>query len=301
MDIIVSIWQNKRRCTVGKDRQKIKRERRKSPEAFGQWLRQGEHSEGTVENYVRHTRMFIGWLDGRKLTREETKGWKTHLLSAGYCSGTVNTMLTSLNRYLDYIGREDCRVKVLRIQRKLFREESRELTKTEYEHLRETAYSQGKERLALLLETICSSGIRVSEVRYITVESARNGKAEISLKGKVRTILIPGRLAGRLLRYAKRQSITSGEIFITKKGKSLNRKQIWAEMKALCEKAGVPPEKVYPHNLRHLFARTFYGLCRDVAKLADVLGHTSIDTTRIYLISTGAEHARELERMQLLI
>ena len=190
--------------------------------------------------------------------------------------------------------------KYLKIQRRLFRDDSRELTRPEYDRLLAAAREQGRERLALLLETICATGIRVSEVRYVTVETARTGRAEIALKGKIRTILLPGKLCRKLLKYARRQKIASGEIFLTRSGRGLSRKQIWAEMKSLCAKAGVAPTKVFPHNLRHLFARTFYRVCRDVARLADVLGHSSIETTRIYLISTGAEHAGTLERMGLV-
>ena len=190
--------------------------------------------------------------------------------------------------------------KYLKIQRRLFRDDSRELTRPEYDRLLAAAREQGRERLALLLETICATGIRVSEVRYVTVETARTGRAEIALKGKIRTILLPGKLCRKLLKYARRQKIASGEIFLTRSGRGLSRKQIWAEMKSLCAKAGVAPTKVFPHNLRHLFARTFYRVCRDVARLADVLGHSSIETTRIYLISTGAEHATTLERMGLV-
>ena len=198
------------------------------------------------------------------------------------------------------MGWPDCKVKHLKLQRRLFRDDSRELTKAEYERLIATAEEMGKERLSLLMEAICGTGIRVSEVQYLTIEAAQQGKVEIYLKGKVRTILIPGKLCKKLLKYAKKHKIASGEIFLTRGGKSLSRKQIWAEMKALCKKAGVAPSKVFPHNLRHLFARTFYRVCRDVAKLADVLGHSSIETTRIYLISTGAEHAKTMDMLRLV-
>jgi len=164
----------------------------------------------------------------------------------------------------------------------------------------DSAHELGRERLALLLETICATGIRVSEVKYITVEAAQVGRAEISLKGKLRTILLPGKLCRKLKKYARQQKNASGEIFLTRSGKSLSRRQIWAEMKRLCKVAGVAPSKVFPHNLRHLFARTFYKVCRDVVKLADVLGHSSIETTRIYLISTGVEHMKILSRMRLI-
>ena len=191
-------------------------------------------------------------------------------------------------------------MKYLKIQRRLFRSTGRELTKDEYTRLVETAQSLGKTRLALLIETICATGIRVSEVKYITAEALRAGRADISLKGKIRTVLLPGKLCRKLQKYAKKQKITSGEIFLTRSGKGVSRRQIWAEMKGLCKDAGVAPTKVFPHNLRHLFARTFYRVSRDVAKLADVLGHSSIETTRIYLISTGAEHVRQLDRLGLI-
>ena len=191
-------------------------------------------------------------------------------------------------------------MKSLKIQRKLFRDDRRELTREEYQRLLDAARGLGRERLALLLETICATGIRVSEVKYITVEAARAGRAEVSLKGKLRTILLPGKLCRKLKKYARAQKIASGEIFRTRSGKSLSRRQIWAEMKRLCKSAGVAPSKVFPHNLRHLFARTFYKVCRDVVKLADVLGHSSVETTRIYLISTGAEHAGILRKMRLI-
>ena len=164
----------------------------------------------------------------------------------------------------------------------------------------ETAHSLGRERLALLMETICATGIRVSEVKYITAEAIRAGRTEIALKGKIRTILLPGKLCRKLQKYVRKRKIVSGEIFLTRNGKGMSRRQIWAEMKSLCEKAGVAPSKVFPHNLRHLFAQTFYRVCRDVAKLADVLGHSSIETTRLYLISTEAEHVRQMERMGLI-
>ena len=205
-----------------------------------------------------------------------------------------------MNKFLKFLDRKECCVKYLRIQRRLFRGTDRELTRADYIRLLETANDMGKTRLALLMETICATGVRVSEVRYITVEAVREGRAEISLKGKVRTILIPGKLCRKLQKYAKKQKIVSGEIFLTRNGKGLSRRQIWAEMKGLCVRADVAFSKVFPHNLRHLFAQAFYRVCRDVVKLADVLGHSSIETTRIYLISTGEEHARQLERLGLV-
>ncbi|MBC8577475.1 tyrosine-type recombinase/integrase [Oscillospiraceae bacterium BX1] len=201
---------------------------------------------------------------------------------------------------MNFLGRGDCRVRYLRIQRRLFRGRERELNREEYLRLLETAQKEGRERLRLLMETICATGIRVSEVRYITVEAARRGHAGIFLKGKVRVILLPGKLCRKLMKYAKKKKIGSGEIFLTRTGKGMSRKEIWSAMKSLCGAAKVERSKVFPHNLRHLFARTFYKACRDVAKLADVLGHSSIETTRIYLVSTGEEHSRQIERLNLV-
>ena len=270
-------------------------------ENFVQNLRTSERSAGTIEKYVRDVRKFAAWLEGEAVSRERTAAWRDSLLERGYAPVTVNSMVAAVNRFFIALGWEDCRVKALRIQRRLFRDDRRELTREEYERLLTAAHTLGRERLALLLETICATGIRVSEVKYITVEAAWAGRAEISLKGKLRVILLPGKLCRKLKKYARQQKTASGEIFLTRSGKSLSRRQIWAEMKGLCQKAGVAPSKVFPHNLRHLFARTFYRVCRDVAKLADVLGHSSIETTRIYLISTGDEHAKVLARMRLLL
>ena len=267
---------------------------------FAAQLKSGERSLGTLEKYLRDVRAFAVWLDGRELTGENAAKWREHLVKTGYAPVTVNSMLSAVNSFFKSLGREDCRIKFLRVQRRIFREQSRELTKAEYQRLLNTAQSCGQERLGLLMETICSTGIRVSELRYITIEAARWGRADISLKGKIRTILLPSKLCRKLLKYAKREKIASGEIFLTRNGKSLSRRQIWREMKDLCKKAGVESSKVFPHNLRHLFAVSFYKACKDIVKLADILGHSSIDTTRIYLVATGAEHARQLERLGLI-
>ena len=267
---------------------------------FARQLQEDERSPATIENYLRHIRAFAAWAGGQAVTKDLATQWKEHLISQ-YRPGTVNTMLVSLNRFFAFLGWYDCQVKTLRIQRRLFREESKELTRAEYERLVSAAQASGRERLVLLLETICSTGIRVSEVKYITVEALKLGKAEISLKGKIRTILLPNKLCRKLLKYAKKQKTVSGEVFLTRNGKGMSRKQIWAEMKSICAKAKVAATKVFPHNLRHLFARVFYKACRDVAKLADVLGHSSMETTRIYLISTGIEHAHTLERLRLIL
>lgn len=267
--------------------------------AFARQLGEEERSPATLEKYLREVRQFAAFLGGREVTRDLAAAWREEL-SARQSPATVNGKLTALDRLLAFLGWEDCRVKHLRVQRQLFRDSARELSREEYARLVETARRLGRSRLSLLMETICATGIRVSEVRYITVEAARSGQADIALKGKVRTILLPGKLCRKLLKYARQQKTASGEIFLTKSGKPLSRRQIWAEMKRLCLRAGVAPTKVFPHNLRHLFARTFYQATRDVAKLADVLGHSSIETTRIYLISTGAQHRRDLDRLRLV-
>lgn len=267
--------------------------------AFARQLRWDERSEGTVEKYLRDMRQFAAWLDGRAVSRDTAAAWKAWLLDRGSEPSTVNGKLAALNSFLRFMGWEDSRVKNLRVQRKLFRDDARELTRDDYDRLLRAARGENKVRLALLIETLCATGIRVSEIRYITAEAVRRGQAQICLKGKIRVILLPTALCRKLLRYVQEQKIASGEIFLTRSGNPISRKQVWAEMKALCQKAGVAPSKVFPHNLRHLFARCFYKACHDVAKLADVLGHASIETTRLYLISTGAEHARTLNWLNL--
>ena len=254
-------------------------------QAFARHLRLEEKSEATMEKYLRDIRAFARWLDGREISKGLSAAWKAHLVERGYAPASINA---------------GCRVKFLRVQRRLFRDAGRELTKAEYQRLLDTAHRLGQERLGLLVEAMGATGIRVSEVRYLTVEAARQGKAEISLKGKIRTILLPEKLCRKLLQYAQKQKTASGAIFRTKSGKELGRRQIWAEMKRLCGHAGVDPRKVFPHNLRHLFAMVFYRTSRDIVKLADLLGHSSIETTRIYLVTSGAEHQRTLDRLGLI-
>ena len=270
-------------------------------QAFAAYLRSEERSAGTIEKYLRDVRAFARWLDRRALTRENAAAWRDALLARRRAPATINSMLSALNRFLRFLGREDCRIRFLRLQRRTFREQKREITREDYRRLLDAAGERGQKRLALLMETICSTGIRVSEVRWITLEAARQGRAEISLKGKIRTILLPAKLCRKLLKYAKERKIASGEIFLTGSGKSLSRRQIWREMKQLCALAGVEASKVFPHNLRHLFARTYYGLEKDIVRLADILGHSSVDTTRIYTMESGFTHRRQLEKMRLVI
>ena len=267
---------------------------------FRYYLKNEERENSTIEKYLQNIQSFANWLQNREVTKENLTAYKEHLIMKKYNPKTINGILSAINKFLVVAGWGDIKVKYLRIQRQLFRSTSRELTKAEYMKLLNKVQELGKDRLGLLMQTICATGIRVSEVKYITVEAVKTGKAEISLKGKIRTILLTGKLCKKLLKYTKGQKITSGEIFLTRSGRGLGRKQIWAEMKALCKKAGVESGKVFPHNLRHLFARTFYKVCKDVVRLADVLGHSSIETTRIYLISTGAEHLQTLNKLNLI-
>lgn len=270
--------------------------------AFASSLVRAERTPATIEKYLRSVRAFFLYLDGQPVTKDAVVAWKEHLQSVGgYSPSTVNASLATINDLFTFLGWTDCRARYLKVQRRLFRDAGQELGREDYERLITAARESGRERIALVMETICATGIRVSEVRYITVEAAKEGRTTISLKGKIRTILLPGKLCRRLLKYAKKQKVTSGEIFLTRGGKPIGRCQIWAEMKRLCQKADVEPSKVFPHNLRHLFATIYYRVYKDIAKLADILGHSSIETTRIYLMTTGQEHRRQLERLQLVL
>lgn len=262
-------------------------------------LSREEKSAGTQGKYGRDLRMLCGWLAGKPLAQERITAWKAELLRRGYAARTVNSMLAAVNGFCAFM-RWPLRARYLKVQRRLFRDTARELTRTDYEKLLTTAEKSGQRRLELLMETLCATGIRVSELRYITAEAAKKGRAEVFLKGKIRTILIPRKLCKKLLGYAKAEQISGGELFRTKSGRPLSRRQIWHELKRLCKSAGVEASRVFPHNFRHLFAQAFYKLSHDIVKLADVLGHSSIETTRIYLISTGAEHQRQLERLGLI-
>lgn len=269
-------------------------------DGYRNYLYWEEKAAATIKKYVREVGIFAAWLSEREVTKELASQWKEELKNAGYDPRTVNAMLSAVNGFFSFMGWSDCRVKFIKIQRQMFRDASKDLDLEEYKRLVDTAYRLGKRRLGLVTETICGTGIRVSELAYITVDAVKAGKAEILLKGKVRVILISERLVRKLLDYAREQKIISGEIFLTRNGKSLSRRQIWAELKKLCAAAGVEDSKVFPHNLRHLFAKTFYQSCGDIVRLADVLGHSSIDTTRIYLLSTGAEHMRQLDCLGLV-
>ena len=267
---------------------------------FEDYLRHDEREESTIEAYLRSLTRFAEWADGRAVTKELAMEWKAALAEAGYRPISVNAMLAAVNKFFTCMGREDCKVKYLKLQRQMFRKSEKDLSKEEYQRLVQAAREKGDLRMELILETICATGIRVGELKYITVEAVRAGVAEIALKGKIRTILLPHRLCRKLQKYAEQQKIASGKIFLTQDGLPVSRQSIWTRMKALCEAAGVERSKVFPHNLRSLFARSFYGSCHDVVRLADVLGHSSIETTRIYLMSTGKEYLRQLDKLGLV-
>lgn len=267
---------------------------------YRQYLLREERAPATVAKYMQELRFFAAWAGQQPVTKECVTGWKEHLVAQGHSPATVNGKLSALNGFFAFMGWADCRAKFMRVQRRVFRAREKELSRKEYERLLTAAQNKGQTRLLLLMETICATGIRVSEVEYITVEAVQKRRAEIALKGKLRTVLLPDKLCEKLRKYAHRHGISSGYIFRTANGRRIGRCQIWAEMKRLCKAAGVSAGKVFPHNLRHLFARTFYDACKDIVKLADVLGHSSIETTRIYLISTGEEHARQIERLGLI-
>jgi len=267
---------------------------------FEDYLRHDEREESTIEAYLRSLTRFAEWADGRAVTKELAMEWKAALAEAGYRPISVNAMLAAVNKFFTCMGREDCKVKYLKLQRQMFRKSEKDLSKEEYQRLVQAAHEKGDLRMELVLETICATGIRVGELKYITVEAVRAGVAEIALKGKIRTILLPHRLCRKLQKYAKQQKIASGKLFLTQDGLPVSRQSIWTRMKALCEAAGVERSKVFPHNLRSLFARSFYGSCHDVVRLADVLGHSSIETTRIYLMSTGKEYLRQLDKLGLV-
>lgn len=270
-------------------------------QAFYAYLIAEEKSAATVEKYMRDVYAFADFVDGTAIEKGKVSAYKKHLQEIDYAPRSINSMLASLNSLFSYLGWTDCKVKPIKIQRKIYCPEEKELTKTEYTRLVNTARRKGNERLNLILQTICGTGIRVSELQFITVEAIKNGEAIVSLKGKTRSVFIVKELRKKLLRYAAEQGIKRGMIFVTRTGKPISRTNIWREMKALCEEANVNPQKVFPHNLRHLFARVFYGIEKDIAKLADILGHSSINTTRIYIISTGTEHRRRMENMRLII
>lgn len=266
---------------------------------FESYLISEEKSKATVMKYTRDVTAFVQWLNGQQITKAVVQEYKQRLESE-YAPKSVNSKLSSLNSFFEWTEHPEFKVKSLKIQQSAFIEPNRELTKEEYESLLSTAYKQGKTRLYLVMQTICATGIRVSELAYITVEAVKNGVARIKCKGKNRVIFIPSKLCKMLQRYIRENNIRKGAVFVTKNGKPLNRSNIWAEMKQLCKKAGVLASKVFPHNLRHLFGKTYYAVYQDIVRLADILGHTSINTTRIYTAESGEVHRKRIQNLGLI-
>ncbi len=267
---------------------------------FEKHLSEQEKSPSTIEKYIRDVRVFAVFIGNSEITKETVIAYKKHL-QENYAVRSVNSMLASINSLFAFLGWHDLRVKSLKLQQQVFCPEEKELTRAEYSRLCTAAKRKHNERLNLILQTICGTGIRVSELQYITVEAVKQSEAVVYCKAKTRSVFIVKELKQKLLRYSSEQGIKSGMIFVTRTGKPINRTNIWREMKALCKEANVNPQKVFPHNLRHLFARVFYGIEKDIAKLADILGHSSINTTRIYIISTGTEHRKKMENMRLIM
>lgn len=266
---------------------------------FEQYLYEEEKSDKTIEKYMRDIRVFTEWLGGCELDKSVVLEYKRELIKK-YAPASVNSMLSSLNALFIYLNWYDMKVKTLKIQKQIFASKDKELTKAEYERLLTAAKSKNNEQLYYLMQTIASTGIRISELSAISVEAVKTGKVTINCKGKLRQIFLPKALCKMLKEYIKRRNIQSGSVFVSRNGKTLDRSNIWKMMKALCESANVSKDKVFPHNLRHLFARTFYSIQKDIVRLADILGHSSINTTRIYTMETGEIHRKQIQKLGLL-
>ena len=271
----------------------------KLTENFKTYLYDGEHSANTVEKYLRDIRAFAKRTGAKNLQKSDLLEYKKALCEK-YSPQSVNSMISSLNAFFTFAGWYDLKIKTLKIQRRIFADKSKELTKSEYEKLLTSAKNGKNERLYYLMQTIASTGLRVSEIKYVTVEAVKNGEAVIKCKGKIRQIFMPKKLCKMLKGYIKSKNIKSGAVFVSRNGRPLDRSNIWKMLKTLCESANVDKSKVFPHNFRHLFARTFYSLQKDIVRLADILGHSSINTTRIYTMETGEIHRKQLQKLGLL-
>ncbi len=269
-------------------------------EKYKHFLIEEEKSSATLQKYVRDVTAFFVWLTGCELNKMAVLRYKEHLITENYAPASVNSVLSSLNSFFEYNEWHGLKVKMLKIQKQIFAERSKELNKAEYERLLDAAKHKKNERLYCLMQTICASGIRVSELSAITIEAVRARQATIKCKGKMRVVILPKDLCKMLTEYARGQKITSGPVFVTRTGKPLDRSTIWKMMKALCESAGVDKAKVFPHNLRHLFARTYYSIQKDIVRLADILGHSNVNTTRIYTMESGDVHRRQIQKLGLL-
>ncbi len=266
---------------------------------YERYLHEEERSQNTILKYLRDLRVFLRFVDQQELSKLVVLSYKEHLLVT-YSPVSVNSMLAAVNGFLTWLGFPQYKVKQLKIQKEIFSKPEKELSQREYERLIQAAENRNNRKLALLIQTICATGIRVSELRHITMDALHTGRTTVSCKGKNRTIFLPKQLCRNLKQFCKEQGILSGVIFLAKSGKPLDRSSIWRMMKSLCKDAHVEPSKVFPHNLRHLFARTYYKIEKDISRLADILGHSGINTTRIYTIETGTKHARQLDQMQLV-
>ncbi len=267
---------------------------------FETHLVEEEKSKNTTQKYIRDVTFFMNWLHGREVTKLIALEYKKELLET-YAPASVNSIIASLNSFLAFMEWHEIKIKALKIQKQVFIDNKKELTKEEYRKLLEVANKKNKIRLYLLMKTVCMTGIRVSELQYITTDALLQRKAIVKCKNKIRVIIIPDMLAKILLEYTEKRTYQSEFVFATKSGKSLDRSNIWVDMKKLCEEAGVEPDKVFPHNLRHLFARIYYSVEKDIVRLADILGHTNVNTTRIYTIESGEIHRMQMQTVADLL
>lgn len=267
---------------------------------FKKYLKENERSANTISKYIRDIRAFAQWLNGNEVTKELVVEYKSYIYQR-YAVSSVNSMLSSINSFFDYSGMCHLKVRTIKVQRAIFCSKEKELTKNDYEKLLSTAKAENKEKLYMVIQTLCALGLRVSELRYITTDAVKRGYAQIDCKGKVRMVILPCRICKLLQKYIDKNKILSGAVFITRNGNPLDRSNIWSSMKALCKRAGVSEKKVFPHNLRHLFARTYYKLKKDIVRLADILGHSSINTTRIYTMESGEIHRQTMQKLDLLL
>lgn len=269
-------------------------------EDFVRYLQGEEKSRFTIAKYKRDLLSYLSFLNGKNIDKASALAWKEYLTES-FAPASTNSMLAALNSFLNWLELPQYRVKPLKIQKKIFSQQEKELTRAEYICLVRAAEKKENHRLAMILQTVCATGIRISELSYITVEAVAAGRADVECKGKLRVVFLPGELCKMLRQYCREKRIEQGMVFLSRNGRALDRSNIWRDMKALCTEAGVSPEKVFPHNLRHLFARTYYSLEKDISRLADLLGHSSVNTTRIYTMESGREHVRQMERMRLVL
>ncbi len=266
---------------------------------FEAYLYEEERSDNTIAKYLRDVNVFFVFFGSKELTKSDILSYKQELCEK-YMPKSVNSILSSLNSFFTFVGWYELKVKTLKIQRRIFADKEKELTKVEYERLLTAAKNKKNERLYYLMQTIASTGLRISELKYVTFDAVNSGQAIINCKGKIRQVFLPKKLCKMLKGYIKAQRIKSGSIFVTRTGKPIDRHAIWKMLKSLCESADVKKSKVFPHNFRHLFAKTFYSIQKDIVRLADILGHSSIETTRIYTMESGAEHIKLIQKLGLL-